>query len=206
VKAKDAEYVVFDVETTGLSPINGDRIIEIAAVKIRRGKIVDTFESLINPRREVPWESQQVHKISAEMLASAPLAEDILPRMIPFIGGACLAGHNVKFDLDFLCHELSLIGRKLREETPAVDTLKMAKCLLPVLSNHRLAHVAHALGIQIEETHRALADVQLTSATLTRLIDRAQERDIESFPDFYKLFGVQKPNFKIEQSPQPTLF
>jgi DNA polymerase III epsilon subunit family exonuclease len=206
MKAKDTEYVVFDVETTGLSAINGDRIIEIAAMKIRRGKVVDTFESLINPQREVPAESQQVHKITPEMLASAPTAQDILPGIIPFIGGACLVGHNVKFDLDFLCHELSLIGRKLQEETPAVDTLKMAKYLLPVLSSHRLAHVAHALGIQIEETHRALADVQLTVAILIRLIDRAQEQDIQSFPDFYKLFGVQKPNFKIEQLPQPTLF
>ncbi len=127
MNARQTEYVVFDVETTGLSPQRGDRIVEIAAVRVKDWKIVDTFESLINPERELPVEAQQIHHITEEMVKGAPTAEIVLPKMIDFTGGACLVGHNIKFDLNFLCFQLSLIGRKLREETPAMDTLKMAK-------------------------------------------------------------------------------
>ena len=130
MNAKKAEYVVFDVETTGLSPQGGDRIVEIAAVRVKNWEVVDIFESLVNPQRELPADAQRIHSITKAMIAEAPTADEVLPRMIDFTGGACLVGHNIKFDLNFLCFQLSLIGRKLKEETPAIDTLKMAKELL----------------------------------------------------------------------------
>jgi len=146
MNTKQTEYVVFDVETTGLFPQRGDRIVEIAAVRVKNWKIVDTFEFLINPQRDLPIEAQNINNISEDMLAGAPTADKVLPKMIDFTRGACLVGHNIKFDLNFLCYQLSLIGRKLKEETPAIDTLKMAKELLPHLTSFRLAHVAHSLG------------------------------------------------------------
>lgn len=199
MNTKQTEYVVFDVETTGLFPQRGDRIIEIAAVRVKNWKVVDTFESLINPQRDIPIEAQNINDISDDMVAGAPTADKVLPQMIDFTRGACLVGHNVKFDLNFLCFQLSLIGRKLREETPAIDTLKMAKELLPHLTSFRLAHVAHFLGEAIEESHRALPDVKLTANVMSRLLDIAADQNISTFKDLHKRFGASKPNFKIEQ-------
>jgi len=203
---RQAEYVVFDVETTGLSPLRGDRIVEIAAVRVKGLEIVDTFESLVNPQRDMPVEAQQIHHITEAMVAEAPIADEVLPKMIDFIGGACLVGHNIKFDLNFLCLQLSLIGRKVKEETPAVDTLKMAKALLPHLTSFRLAHVAHALGAQIKETHRALSDVKMTATVMSRLLDIAEDQNIDTFKNLHKHFGVVKPNFKIEQTNHEFIF
>jgi DNA polymerase-3 subunit epsilon len=98
---KLAEFVIFDVETTGLSPIDGDRIVEIAALKIKGSAVVDQFHSLVNPQRSMPMQATQVNNITDDMLITAPIAADILPEMINFIGGACVAGHNVRFDLNF---------------------------------------------------------------------------------------------------------
>ena len=133
------------------------------------------------------------------MVAKAPTAAVVLPQMIDFTRGACLVGHNVKFDLNFLCFELSLIGRKLKDETPAIDTLKMAKELLPHLTSFRLPHVAHSLGAKIEETHRALPDVKLTASVMMRLLSIAIDQNIHTFKNLHKHFGVPKPNFRIEQ-------
>ncbi|MCA9409372.1 MAG: 3'-5' exonuclease [Candidatus Omnitrophica bacterium] len=206
MKAVHAEYVVFDVETTGLNPQQGDRILEIAAVKVKDGEIVDTFESFVNPQRDVPAEAAAVHNITNEMLHDAPVADQVLPDVIKFISGACLVGHNIKFDLDFLCYELSLISRRLDERIPAIDTLKMSKKLLPQLRSHRLGNLAYFLGAQIEETHRALADVKLTVVVLKRLLRMANDQGIDSFQEVYKQFGVVKPNFKIETMEQSFLF
>src|ERR1700690_4552598 len=94
------EFVIFDVETTGLSPIDGDRIVEMAAVKGKGTQVVDRFYSLVNPQRSMPSQATLVNNITQDMLAGAPVAADILPQIICFIGGACVAGHNVRFDLN----------------------------------------------------------------------------------------------------------
>ncbi|MBF0532167.1 MAG: hypothetical protein HQL23_03615 [Candidatus Omnitrophica bacterium] len=206
MKATETEFVVFDVETTGLFPERGDRIIEIAGIKMKNGKIVETISSFINPQRDLPIEAQRVNNITVDMLDGAPVAEDFLPKFAEFIGGACLAGHNVKFDLDFVCYQLSLMGRKLKDETPAFDTLKMAKTLMPHLGSFRLQSIAVALGVKVAETHRALADVQLTCGILNRLLGIAEARNIKTFQDIHNLFSVQKPFFKIKRDQQEMLF
>ena len=200
MKPSNAEYVVFDVETTGLSPKSGDKIIELGAVKIKHSQIVDTFETFINPHRDIPIEAQRIHNISSEMVLGAPDASEILPDFIQFIGGAGLVGHNVKFDLDFVCCELALIGRKLSADIPAIDTLKMSKHLLAHLRSHRLSYVAHNLGVMVEETHRALADVKLTAKVFLHLLDVCEDQGIGSFYDFHKLYGVIKPSFPIQHA------
>ena len=203
---KLTEFVIFDVETTGLSPVDGDRIVEIAAVKVKGAQVVGKFYSLVNPRRAVPAQATLVNNITDDMLLKAPVAADILPEMINFIGGACVAGHNVRFDLNFLCYELSLIGRRLNDQTPAVDTLKMARELLPYLSNHKLAYLARSLGVVVDQTHRAMADVEITVAVFLRLMEMANDRDIQKISIFLEQFGVEKPSFKLSQKPQASLF
>jgi DNA polymerase III epsilon subunit len=203
---KLTEFVIFDVETTGLSPIDGDRIIEIAAVKVKGAEVVDQFHSLVNPQRSIPPQATLVNNITEDMIISAPLAADILPEIIQFIGGACVAGHNVRFDLNFLCFELALVGRRLNDHTPAVDTLKMARELLPYLSNHKLAYLARSLGVVVNQTHRAMADVHLTVAVFLRLMEMAQDKDLHKASVFLSQFGVEKPIFKLNQKVQSLLF
>ncbi len=203
---KKSEYVVFDVETTGLSPTGGDRIIEIGAIRVKNGKVIEKFESFINPGRDIPEEAQAINNITPEMVAGAPSAAEILPDFLNFIGGATVAGHNVKFDLSFLAFELAQAGRKLRADTPAVDTLKMAKALLPHLTRHTLSHVAQYLGIKITETHRALADVELTVNVLMKLLVLAEDQHIVSIKSLQDNFGVVKPTYKIESLTQEMLF
>ncbi|MCA9401020.1 MAG: 3'-5' exonuclease [Candidatus Omnitrophica bacterium] len=200
------EFVVFDVETTGLYPTKGDRIIELAAVKVKENKIVDTFDTFINPQREIPEESQKIHNITPDMLKEAPTHDEVLPNLVDFISGACLVAHNIKFDLDFVSHELSLMGRKLRQETPAVDTLKMSKKLCPYFRSHRLTYIAQSFGIRNDGAHRALNDVHMTIQIFYRLIDMAYDQGYHSYEQYFKDFSVLKPSFKIHQQNEVSLF
>ncbi len=203
--AKNTEYVILDVETTGLSVKDGDRIVEVAAVKARSLEIVDRFDFLINPGRDIPVQAQKINNITPEMVVDAPNSAEILPQFIDFVGGACLCGQNVKFDMDFICYELALAGNKMREETPAVDTVKMARFFLPHLTSFRLANLAQAFGIKVGVTHRAMADVELTFNVLRHLLILAEDQGMVKFGDIIREFGVQKPSFKLAQK-QETLF
>lgn len=178
------ECVIFDVETTGLSPTGGDRIIEIAALKIKGEEIIGRFHSLIDPEREISMGAFMVNGISAEMLRGAPRAREILPEFMSFLGEGWLIGHNVRFDLGFLLRELALIQQKLHAQTVALDTLRMARALLPSLNSHRLWVVARFLGVECDQQHRAMADVEMTHGVFMRLLDLARSREIESFEQF----------------------
>jgi len=167
---------------------------------------VDKFYSLVNPQRYIPSQATMVNNITDDMVCNAPVAADVLPQMINFIGGACITGHNVRFDLNFLCYELALIGRRLNDQTPAVDTLKMARDLLPYLSNHKLAYLARSLGVVVDQTHRAMADVEITVGVFLRLIEMAGDKDLQHVSVFLNQFGVEKPSFKLNQKSQESLF
>ena len=206
MKITGLECVVFDVETTGFSPKDGDRIIEIAAIKTKNGKTIDTFDFLINPERPIPPQASQVNNITDDMVSDAPKADAVLPQMIDFIGGAVVVGHNVKFDLEFLCFQLAAIGRKLDSRTPTLDTLKMARALIPQLSSYRLENVAQYFGAKIEETHRALVDVELTVTALNRMLHMSELQGINTCEELFKQFGVEKPKYEIEQTNQGMLF
>ena len=206
LKIHSAEIVVFDVETTGLSPQDGDRMVEIAAMKVKGGQVVDKFYSLVNPRRAIPKEATNINQISDDMVADAPTADEILPRMVDFISGGCVAGHNVRFDLGFVCYEMSLFGRRMKDDTPVVDTLKMAKDLLPYLSSYKLSYLARSLGVTVTGTHRAMADVELTVAVMLRMMEMAADRNTDDVPTFLAKFGVEKPSFKLAQVSQDSLF
>ena len=206
MKIHSAEIVVFDVETTGLFPQDGDRIVEIAAMKVKGGKVVDQFYSLVNPKRPIPPEATNINQITEDMVADAPTADAVLPRLIDFISGGCVAGHNARFDMGFLCYELSLFGRRLKDDTPVVDTLKMAKGLLPYLSSYKLSYLARSLGVTVTQTHRAMADVELTVAVLLRMMEMAADKNADDVGTFLTKFGVEKPLFKLVQVAQDSLF
>lgn len=186
---KNKEFVVFDVETTGLSPQTGDRIVELAALKVKNFKTIDEFHSLIDPGRQISFGAFEVNGITDEMLAGKPKSREILPLFLRFLGKAVLVGHNVAFDLSFLLNELALIDLKLKEHTVVVDTLKMSRMLLPHLGRYPLWFVAESLAVGVKQSHRAMADVQLTYRVFSKLITLAQKKGVDDADKLLSLFS-----------------
>jgi DNA polymerase III epsilon subunit family exonuclease len=174
----DKEFVIFDVETTGLSPQAGDRVVEIAALKIKNFKPIDEFQTLINPERPLSMAAFEVNQISAEMLVDAPKACDILPDLVTFLGDAVLIGHNIRFDLGFLHYELQRAGLFKKNLYKGLDTVRLARQMMPHLGRYPLWRVAYALGIQDVQQHRAMADVKITFQVFVKLIMLAEEKDM----------------------------
>lgn len=178
-EAMTKDFIIFDVETTGLSASGGDRIVEIAALKMREARIIGRFYSLVDPKREISSGAFRVNRIDARMLMGAPSSREVLPRFLDFVGGGNLVGHNIDFDLGFLSYELSLMGLSLNKETAFVDTLKLARRFLPHLGQHRLWVVAQALGIKVRQQHRAMADVELTCAVYCKLMQMTRQPSLD---------------------------
>lgn len=187
----DIDFVVLDVETTGLSPFNGDRVIEIGAVKVHGEEIVDQFHSLIDPQRPLSYEAFLVNGISSEMLKGAPTADQVLPKFLEFLGTAALVGHNVNFDLGFLNHEIERSGLSWRQLHPVLDTKKMARWLLPELRSYRLQQVAYALAMEDVQDHRAIGDVNMTRLVFRRFLDMAFRRDVTTLKQLLRHGGVR---------------
>lgn len=188
----NTDLVIFDVETTGLSPQFGDRIIEMAAIKVRDQKIIGRFDSLVNPQREVSYAAYSVNGISDDMLVGAPLASEILPDFVKFIEGSVIVGHNVKFDMKFLNNELMLAGLPQRDSQRTIDTVRMSRGILPELGRYSLAMVSHFMGIRNMQEHRAMADVETTLKVFLNLLQLAEKRRICSLETIESLFGPNK--------------
>jgi len=189
---RNTEFVIFDVETTGLSPANGDRIVEIAALKIKNLKPFTKFHSLIDPQREISAGAFAVNGITREMIAGAPKAGEVLPHFLTYIENAVVVAYNVKFDEGFLSYELSLLNQKLAENIIIIDALKMARVLLPYLNRHSLWYVARSLGIEDEQSHRAMADVQMTWQVFLKLLEVASRQKINDTQTFVKRFSCNR--------------
>ena len=169
----EAEYVVLDVETTGLRP-GPDRVIEIAGLRLRNGQIVDSFQTLVNPRRRLPPFIVQLTGITHEMVAKVPPADQILPAFLDFIEGATIVGHNVSFDIGFLTYEAQLLGQPFPVD--GLDTIALARRLLPGLRRFKLDMVAQHLNIPASNRHRAMGDTRVTAAVFLKLLDHAREQ------------------------------
>ena len=187
---QDVEFTIFDTETTGLDPNSGDRIVEIAAIKIKGSERGAVFQSLVNPRREISFPAFQVNHISQDMLRDAPPIEKIMPDFLGFIENSCLCSYNAGFDLGFLNNELALTGKGALRDIIVVDILKMARRIMPKLERHALWFVANSLGINIRQEHRALADVELTIAVFEQLTDILRQKGIHDFEALTRLFSI----------------
>lgn len=153
-------YVIFDLETTGISPGN-DEVIEISAVKVRDGKVVDEFSTLVNPKRPIPYGASRVNGIRDEMVADAPLFFDVLKNFFAFIGDDVLVGHNIHaFDMKFIYRD-SKKFYGLLPDNDYVDTLIVARKHLPAMSHHRLVDLAEHYHISSKGAHRALNDCHM---------------------------------------------
>ncbi len=171
----DDTYVVFDIETTGFSPIN-NRIIEIGAVKVSKGQITERFSELINPREPIPFEIEKLTGLSDEMVMNSPGIEEVLPRFLVFCEGAVMVAHNAGFDMSFLYANAGRL--KLPLKKTVVDTVGLARVLLPELSKYKLDVVAKALHISLENHHRAVDDAEATAGIFQAFISMLKEREI----------------------------
>ena len=155
-----SDYVVFDLETTGLSTAN-DKVIEISAVKVRNGVVYDEFSSLVNPDMHIPRSASAVNNIYDSMVQDKPYFDEVLRDFLDFAGDDVLVGHNIaRFDLKFIQRDaMKYYGREI--DNDYVDTLSLAMRCLPGLSHYRLTDLASRFGISSDGAHRALADCRM---------------------------------------------
>ncbi len=181
---------VFDVETTGLDPRRGHKIIEIAGIRIEGGEIDETksFVSLVNPERSIPWEAKQVNKISDEAVRNAPGIEEVLPKFLAFSEGSILVAHNATFDMGFMEVEKELCWGYI-DLPDCLCTMRLSRALFPTEFGHSLDAVSRRLGLTIPQArHRALPDVLLTAHALIKMIELGE---IHSMEDLQEICGVQ---------------
>jgi DNA polymerase III epsilon subunit family exonuclease len=187
---EEIEFTIFDTETTGLEPQSGDRVVEIAGLRFRGSEKIATFQSLVNPGRQISEAAFAVNRISQEMLDSAPRIEEVMPKFLDFIGETALLSYNAGFDLEFLNHELKLLRQPPLEKRMVLDILKMARRALPDLERYALWFVAQHLGLAPKQEHRALADVELTFAVFNKLKSALVKKGLTDFTHFAGLFGL----------------
>lgn len=173
----DDTYVVFDVETTGLSAVY-NTIIELAAVKMKNGEIVDRFESFANPHEKLTNTIIELTGITDDMLVGAPEIDEVLAKFKEWIGDDILVAHNASFDMGFINAGLRKIGL-LDASNPVIDTLELARFLYPELKNHRLNTLCKKFDIELVSHHRAIYDAEATGYLLWKLVKDCLERGIE---------------------------
>ena len=186
----DDTYVVFDLETTGFSPIK-DKIIEIGAVKVERGKITERFSTFVNPKVPIPFQITQLTSITDQMVMDAPDIETVLPKFLTFVGDAVLVAHNASFDVGFI--EQNCRYQDIIPDFTSVDTVAMARILLPTLSKFKLNVVANALHISLENHHRAVDDAGATAEIFVKFVEMLRDRNVDSLRKLNQ-FGAHNAN------------
>ncbi len=161
------DFVVFDIETTGFSPVE-NRIIEIGAVKVCGGKIVDRFSVFVNPEVPIPFEIEKLTGIKDDMVIDAEKIESVLPQFLSFCEGCMLVAHNAGFDMSFIMENCDRQG--IAHDFTYVDTVGMARVMLPAQAKHTLDAVAKTLGVSLENHHRAVDDAEATAQIFVKLI------------------------------------
>jgi DNA polymerase III subunit epsilon len=173
-------YTVFDTETTGLQPAEGDEIISIGAVRVVNGRLLrqETFDRLVDPRRPVPAVSRRIHGITAEMLRGQPTIGEVLLAFARFAEDTVLVGHNVSFDLAFLRRKEAQTGVVLVQ--PVLDTLLLSALVHPDHEEHTMEAIAARLGVEVVGRHSALGDALLTGELFARLLPLLREMGIHT--------------------------
>lgn len=173
----DDNFVVFDIETTGFSPVN-NRIIEIGAVKVCGGQVTERFSTFVNPQVPIPFEIEKLTGIRDDMVTDAPLIQEVLPRFLEFCQGCSLVAHNAGFDMSFMLENAR--RQNLPMEHTYIDTVGIARVLLPNQAKHTLDAVAKTLNISLENHHRAVDDAECTAWIFVKLIQMLEEKDIHT--------------------------
>ncbi|WP_138205675.1 PolC-type DNA polymerase III [Haloimpatiens lingqiaonensis] len=189
------EFVVFDIETTGFSS-NNDKIIEIGAVKIKNGRIIDSFNEFVNPNRDIPSKIVELTGITNEHVRNAETIEYILPRFMDFIGDSTVVAHNAAFDTSFIkknCRDLNI-----NFNNAIMDTIPLCKYLFPTLKRYKLDTVAKHLNISLDNHHRAVDDAKATGDILLECFKLLNNKEINSLEQLNKEYIG---NFDIKKAP-----
>ncbi|QXW65568.1 PHP domain-containing protein [Streptobacillus moniliformis] len=185
VKAKDVfiedeEFVVFDIETTGFSPIN-DKIIEIGAVKLKNGKVLDRFSEFVNPQTIIPKKIVELTGINDNMVKDSDIIDKVMPRFLEFVKGTTLVAHNAKFDVGFIskkCEDLNL-----ETDFSYIDTLEWSKILVDDVKRFNLDTLTKRFNIKLENHHRAVDDANATAELFKKLLSLVSANGVEKLTD-----------------------
>ena len=183
----DGKFVVFDIETTGFSSLTC-HIIEIGAVLVENGQITERFSTFVNPRVPIPFRIEQLTSINDSMVMDAPPIEEVLPRFLEFCKGAVMVAHNADFDMGFIMKNCDRLG--ISHDFTYVDTVGMARFLLPALNRFKLDTVAKAVGVSLENHHRAVDDAACTAEIFVKFVQMLAERDIVDVDELNKQGAV----------------
>ncbi len=180
----DDVYVVFDLETTGFSP-DKNKIIEIGAVKVERGAITERFSTFVNPEVPIPFHIEELTSIRDDMVMDAPKIEEILPQFLEFCEGAIMVAHNAEFDMSFIRKNCE--RQQLTAEFTVIDTVALARMLLPHLNRFKLDTVAKALGISLDHHHRAVDDAACTAEIFVKFIQMLKDRGMQTLDEVNRM-------------------
>lgn len=185
---EEETFIVFDLETTGLNSHESE-IIEIGAVKLKGTRIIDRFSEFVKPKNKIPEKIQKLTNITDSMVSSALSIEDVLPKFIEFSKDSTMVAHNAKFDMSFIrrdCHKIL----DLDFNPSVIDTLQMARDLLPNLKSFGLGPLTKKLGVALESHHRAVDDCQATAGMFVIFLNKYLDKGIKKLQDINKAFPI----------------
>ena len=185
IKIEDCAFAVIDLETTGGRPPL-HKITEIGGVRIERGRIIESYHTLVNPQREIPPFITRFTGISQKMVEDAPVIADILPGLRDFMRDAVFVGHNANFDLQFIDHEIQEVTGGILKN-PILDTIKLAKSLELDTPKFGLDSLVEYFNIRCDKRHRALPDAEMTGKVLLKLLAIARKRGIRNLRQLIRL-------------------
>ena len=189
----NTEYIVFDIETTGLSQ-KKNKIIEIGAVKVKDGEEIDRFSEFINPEGPIPYSIEQLTSITDEMVMHAPTVDVLLPKFLEFCGDDIVVAHNAAFDTGFIKKNAKDLGMKF--DNTIMDTMTLSHVLLPELGKFTLDRVCKALNVKNEHHHRAVDDANATAKIFVKLYEMLVERGVKTVEDVNELGSASDDTIK----------
>ncbi len=173
----ETDFVVFDLETTG-AKAPPCRITEIGAYLVRRGKIIDEYQTLVNPETPIPLFISELTGITDSMVRNAPKFHEVAAEFLDFIGDSVLVAHNAHFDMRFLNHEIGRIHTDYRMRNPSLCTVRLSRRLLPNVENHRLNTLARYYSVALVNHHRASDDAHATAHIFVNLLEELHKRGV----------------------------
>ena len=188
-----SKYVVFDIETTGLSSVK-NKIIEIGAVKVEDGRITDRYSVFVNPGEPIPYNIEKLTGINDSMVAGAEPIEKILPEFLEFSKDAVMVAHNADFDMGFIEHNAGLMG--IDFAPTYLDTVGLSRVLLPELNKYKLDTVAKALGVSLENHHRAVDDAEATAHIFVALLGKLENMNVVNLDEVNSLSAMDSEAVK----------
>ena len=182
----DQTFVVFDIETTGLSP-HSDNLTEIGAVKVQNCEIVDSFSTFVNPKMDISYQIQELTRITNEMVKDAPSLEEALPEFLEFAKDSVLVAHNADFDTGFIYQKCQQLGLEYNFEK--VDTLTLARIINTNLKRFSLDKVCKDMGVVLSGHHRAVNDAQATAEVFIKYLEIFKKKGINKLSDVNRVYG-----------------